>query len=129
MRARFDDSEVTGLFRVIVKAEAGAQSDVAAIVKRGAQNIKDDARRRAPQGGHARRYPSSITYDTYQSLTGPAADVGPDKGKPQGPLGNILEFGSPTSGPHPHMRPAAEAELPKFGKQLEDLAVRALEGR
>lgn len=96
------------------------------VVKKGAVNIKGDARRRIGRPRHAPHYPGAITFDVGSTPAGPHADIGPDKQRRQGPLGNVLEFGSPTSAPHPHMRPAAEAELPRFAKAMQDLAVQAL---
>jgi len=102
--------------------------EVTKVVARGAFNIKKDAQRRARGiGRHARRYPYSIGYDVYQGLRGPTAEIGPDKNRPQGALGNLLEYGSVNNPPHPHMIPAGAAEAPRFEQALGDLAVRLLE--
>jgi hypothetical protein len=70
--------------------------------------------------------PQAIDYDLFPTLTGPSAEIGPNLKKPQGNLGHIPEYGTPTSAPMPYMAPAGEAEEPKFVKALEDLAVKAL---
>jgi len=57
------------------------------------------------------------------------AEIGPDKLRRQGPLGNLLEYGSVHNAPHPHMIPAAEAEQPRFEQAMEDLSARLLEDR
>jgi hypothetical protein len=99
------------------------------VIQRGAQNIKADAQRRVAGLPHAPAYPRSITYDTHESLSGPWAEIGPDKNKRQGSLGNLIEFGSVHNpGGRPHMRPAGEAEEPRLAKALEDLGVSLLEG-
>ena len=125
----FDDREVRGLEQVLAKVPGAVGKEAEKIVARGAFNIKRDAAKRISGLAHARAYPLSITYDTYAGLHGPAAEIGPDKTRRQGALGNLLEYGSVNNPPHPHMRPAAEAELPKFERALQDAAARALEGR
>ncbi|MEO3922710.1 hypothetical protein ABGB07_02325 [Micromonosporaceae bacterium B7E4] len=98
------------------------------VVQKGALNIKTDAQRRIGGLRHAPSYPSSITYDTTETATGVYAEIGPDKNRRQGALGNLLEYGSVNNPPHPHMIPAGEAEVPKFEKAMEDLAAKPLEG-
>ena len=123
----FDSREVRDLEQVLGQAAAGANEDVRAVVAKGALNIKRDAARRASGLAHAPAYPRSITYDVGQGLRGPYAEIGPDKKRRQGALGNILEYGTVKNAPIPHMAPAAAAELPRFEKALEDLAVKAIE--
>jgi hypothetical protein len=126
---RFDTDEVREFADVLAHAADVALAEARKVVQKGALNIKTDARRRASGLRHAPAYPSSITYDSHETASGGWAEIGPDKGRRQGALGNILEYGTPKNAPIPHMRPAAEAELPKFAKAMEDLAVKALEGR
>lgn len=99
--------------------------EVRKVVQKGALNIKTDARRRASGLAHAPAYPFSITYDTEIKSSRVEAEIGPDKERRQGALGNILEFGSVHNPPIPHMAPAAQAELPRFEKACQDLAVKA----
>lgn len=124
----FEDHEVKALVKTFHEATTGpAHKDVEKVVFKGAMNIRDDARRRIGRSAHAPRYPDSIDFDMYVSLRGPAAEIGPNKDKPQGALGNLLEFGSANNPARPHMGPAGEAEEPKFGKAIEDLTVRQLD--
>jgi hypothetical protein len=125
-RVRIDAHEVVGLVDAIDKASRPKLADVTAVVAKGAVNIKKDAARRISGLAHAPAYPRSIGYDLYQSLRGPSAIIGPDKSKPQGALGNLLEYGSIKNPPHPHFGPAGDAEEPKFGAALEALAVKTL---
>jgi hypothetical protein len=122
----FDTTELVAVVDAINKASAAAPADATAVVKKGAQNIKVDAARRISGHPTLRRLPYAIDYDVYQSLRGPAAEVGPNHDKRQGNLGHIPEYGSPTSAPIPYMAPAADAEAPKFARAVEDLAVKAL---
>ena len=94
---------------------------------KGALNIKTDARRRVTGLAHAPAYPRAITYDSHETPTGAWAEIGPDKERRQGALGNLLEYGSVHNQPRPHMAPAAKAEAPRFEKAMQDLAVKALE--
>jgi hypothetical protein len=96
------------------------------VVAKGALNIKTDARRRVTGLKHAPAYPSSITYDSHEVAGSAWAEIGPDKQRRQGALGNLLEYGSVKNAPRPHMRPAAEAERPKFEAAMQSLAEKAL---
>lgn len=122
----FDGREITGLVDAINRASAPLRADVTAVVAKGALNIKQDAARRISGHPRFRRLPASIDYDLFQSLKGPSAEIGPNHAKPQGNLGAIPEYGTPTSAPFPYMAPAGDAEEPKFAKALEDLMVKAL---
>ncbi|MBQ1064476.1 hypothetical protein [Micromonospora sp. C41] len=130
MGAGMDASEVRQWAKEIDQAVMDCPDEVAKVVGRGAYNVKKDAQTRAKRiGRHVRRYPYAITYETRRRMADISADIGPEVGKGQGSLGSILENGSPTSPPHPHMLPAGQAEAPRFERALEDLAVRLLEGR
>ncbi|WP_229401918.1 hypothetical protein [Micromonospora okii] len=136
MPIRIDHGDFDEWAQSIEDAIARAPAEAAKVLGRGALNIKKDAQRtvrRKLRGrrSHLRRYPYSIGYDVYQGLRGPTADIGPDKNKTrlQGPFGAIVENGSLTSAPMPHMRPAGEREAPKFAAALEDLAAKLLEQR
>lgn len=95
------------------------QRDAIAIVEHGAVNVKKEWARNAQQsaGHHAPQYPASINYDLSlgAALVGRVeAVIGPDKAKPQGPLGNLLEFGSANSPPHNDGGRALRTEAPGF---------------
>lgn len=119
------DRLVADLDRVVSRVPNEAEK----VVAKGALNIKNGARQRVGSPAHAPAYPSSITYDMRNGLRGPEAEIGPDKDRRQGALGNLMEFGSVNNAPIPHIRPAADEELPKFERAMEDLAVKLLEGR
>lgn len=121
------DGGLYDLEQVLADSARTAPAEVRKVVARGALNIKTDAKRRVGQLAHAPAYPSSITYDTRLTPGGAVAEIGPDKAKRQGALGNLLEFGSVNNPPHPHMAPAGDAERPRFERALEDLAARGLD--
>lgn len=93
-----------------------AQAQAVAVVNRGALNIKRgwQANARATAGKHARLYPASISYDMRPHPRGAAAEIGPDKTRPQGALGNLLEFGSVKNPPHMDGARALAAEQAAF---------------
>ena len=101
-----------------------------AVVTRGAMNVKRDwrANARATAGQHARRYPDSVTYDVTYTPVGVSAEIGPDKARPQGALGNLLEFGSVHNPPHMDGARALAAETPQFLAALAALAGRTAGG-
>lgn len=104
---------LAAVFRVnAVRAQVQAQ----AVVRRGALNVKNGwrANATATAGRHARLYPSSISFDMRPHPTGASAEIGPDKGRPQGPLGNLLEFGSVNNPPHMDGARALAAEEAAF---------------
>lgn len=126
----FDVSDLKRLAATIDQSIPVALRDVRAVVARGALNVKKDAQTRVGRGPYTPRYASAISYDSHQITTGAWAEIGPDKDKAQGPLGNLLEYeyGTPWSAPTPHLGPALEAEAPKFEKALEDVLFKALGG-
>lgn len=124
----FDGHELVALTKDLERAAAIALAAAAKVVTKAAVNIKTDARQRVAGLAHAPRYPYSIGFDqVYVTRTGAQTEVGPDKDKTQGPLGNILEYGTKKNPPHPHMGPAGEAEEPKFARAMEDLAAKVFE--
>lgn len=122
--------EADGLSALVADLTAAplkVQVASAAIVKKGAQNIKDEAVRTASGMAHAPLYPRSISYDVSVSGRGNVeAEIGPDKDRPQGALGNLLEYGSVNNPPHAHMGPALDREGPGFEKAIETAAGEAL---
>lgn len=115
------------LSRVLADASSQAPEEAKKIAGKGALNIKTDWRRRWSGLAHAPALPYAITYDVRASGTYVEAEIGPDKAKRQGALGNLLEFGSIKNAPRPGGSPALDREGPRFVKYLEDLAARLIE--
>ena len=128
MRISIDSDDLARFSVKLDKIVSQSPAEAAKVVEKGALNIKNAARRRASGIRHAPAYPSSITYDMSEGFRGPEAEIGPDKQKRQGALGNILEYGTTKNAPIPHIAPSADEELPRFERAMEDLAVKALEG-
>ncbi|MFB7500026.1 hypothetical protein ACFC09_36005 [Streptomyces sp. NPDC056161] len=129
MDNRFDMSDVRALQRHLARSVPRIRRDARAVVARGALNVKRDwsANARASSGRHAPAYPSSVSYDLLP--IGPNvidAEIGPDKTRTQGPLGNLLEYGSVHNPPHNDGGRALAAELPRFEAQMDAVAARGL---
>lgn len=129
MTAEIDVSEVESLAVTLNTVGGSVGREVAAVVRKGALNVKTDARRFATGIGHAPLYPASISY----GVTGDGrfgvieAEIGPDKGRPQGALGNILEYGTVNNAPHTHLGPALDREGPRFMDAIAAAGAKVLE--
>ncbi|MGX9346639.1 hypothetical protein [Microbacterium sp. KNMS] len=113
-----------------------------------ARNVRDTARENAKGMDHAPAFPYSITYDigatTNQTvaqaaasvLTGATqatsstlfAEIGPDKDRPQGALGNLIEYGSVNNPPQGIMHGALQANEADFEKGIDRAVDDALKG-
>lgn len=87
------------------------------------QKVRDDARNRIKGHKYLPAYPYAITYDTKVTAEGVEGEIGPDKGKAQGPLGNIVEYGTSKNAPIPHLGPALDANAEDLVAGVE-IAVR-----
>lgn len=126
-----DVRQLAQLARALEATASQAETEMTAIVTRGALNVKNGWRANAITTArrHARAYPYSVSYDVRPIPGGASAEIGPDKSKTQGALGNLLEFGSVNNPPHNDGGRALLVEEPRFAEQVEALAERALGGR
>jgi hypothetical protein len=124
--------EVHGLGELLAdfaRAQTRSVDEFAGVVTKGAVNVKTDWRQRWSGIAHAPALSAAVTFDVTFGLGRVEAEIGPDKDKRQGALGNIIEFGTENNAPIPGGLPAAEAERPRFEKALGDIGGRMLEGR
>lgn len=121
-----DVRQLTQTALVLQRSAADASRQMAQVVTRGALNVKNDWRDNATasSGRHARHYPMTISYDVHPIPGGAHAEIGPDKSKVQGPLGNLLEFGSVHNPPHNDGGRALAAEAPRFAVQVRAVTLR-----
>lgn len=92
-----------------------------------ARKVRDTARANASGMAHAPAFPYSITYDitgSGGSGTGSTldAEIGPDKDRPQGALGNLIEYGSIRNPPQGIMHGALQANEADFERGI-DIAI------
>lgn len=116
-----DVSGLNELMADLTAAPGRAQRRVDAVVRKGAVNVTNDARRLITGLRHAPMYPASISYDVGWKGATYEAVIGPDKDRPQGALGNLLEFGSANNAPLAHLGPALDLEGPRFVKAMRDI--------
>jgi hypothetical protein len=125
-------AKITGADELIADLTRAAEhviDETKAVVKRGAQNIKRDTQARWAGARYAPSLAAAVSYDVTSSAASVKAEIGPDKAKRQGALGNIYEYGVPGTAPQPALSPALDAEEPRFVKALEDMAVNLLDGK
>jgi hypothetical protein len=106
------------LARDMLKAAAEAIVGARGIVAKGSLNIKNEARKNVAQSApvHNAHAANAITYDTEIDAKGlvTRGEIGYDKGRPGGALGNLLEYGSRNNAPHRDLGRAFDSELPRF---------------
>lgn len=98
---------------------AEAMPKFARVVGRGANNIKNQMRDEAKDNGHYKHFHRSISYDLISDLK---AEIGPDKERVQGALGNILYIGTSNNAPVLDLEGPLRREAPRFELALADVA-------
>lgn len=117
MRIYVDASEVRALARDLEPSDR--LPEFRKVVSRGALNIKNGLRDDAKSNGSYRHFYRSISYDMVGDLE---AEIGPDKNKVQGALGNILYFGTSKNAPELNIMGPLDREEPRFVQALGDVA-------
>lgn len=114
-----DFSQVDRLADELMAVPAEVEPKVRKVVARGALNVKNTMRDEAQSGGSYRHFHRSISYDLENG--GMAAEIGPDKGRIQGALGNILYFGTSKNAPQLDIMSGLNREAPRFERALIDV--------
>lgn len=125
MAQSFSVTEIDQLIRDMVPMGDVLDEGKKSVFK-GAMQIKEDWRKRWSGHPHIPRLPAAVTFDIGELGFKVEAEIGPDKDRPQGALGNIIEFGTPKNAPIPGGLPALEAEVPRFEKAIADLGEKLL---
>lgn len=118
----FDVSEIHKLAADLGSIPGRMVPPMTAVVKKSAESVQKAMRSEARGHAHFPHFPSSITTDVKTKVGQIEAEVGPDKGRKQGALGNILYFGTSKNGPVLNLNAPLDAETPKFQKAIEDAA-------
>jgi hypothetical protein len=113
------------------EAPAEAHRNIVKATKFSAFGIRGTAREFASGIAHAPAYPHAITFDVDDRGVGSGvtAEIGPDKDRRQGALGNLLEYGSENNAPVAHLGPALDRWSPDWENGLGIAIADALEGR
>lgn len=119
-----DTSQLDRLARDLTAAAGRVQRGTYAAAQASAKRMEADARARVSGHAHLPHYPASIASEVHRRGLLVEATLGPDKGQSQGPLWNIIEFGTSKNAPIPHYGPALDAESGSFGRALGLLAGR-----
>ncbi|MBB4072048.1 hypothetical protein [Canibacter oris] len=113
-----DTSELFELARDLENVPKTAGKYIRQAVEVTARKVKDTWAESAGGLKHAPLFPRSITYDLKGlqafGFTVLSAEVGPDKTRPQGALGNLIEFGSINNPPQMLGLAALEANSQDF---------------
>lgn len=119
-----DLREVRALATDLGKTTKAVEKEADRVLERGALGVKnamvEDAQRLT---GHAKHFHRSISYDRRYGVGRMGYEIGPDKDRIQGALGNLVYFGSKNNAPQLDIEAGLIAEEPKFlsemGKMLE----------
>ena len=122
MSFSMDLSDVTRLAANLGKIAGSSVKDVDAVMKKGAQNVKDEMVADVRGSTHFKGMAGSISYDSAPGIGGVRYEVGPDKSRRGGALGNIYYFGTSRGGGSGDLEKPLRSESPRLEKALGDLA-------
>lgn len=95
------DADCSELMQLAADLEHGGEA-ISGNVRKAVQvtsiKIKEDAKASVKGRKNIGHAAHAITYDTTESRSGVEAEIGYDKGRGAGKLGNLIEFGAPNSG-------------------------------
>jgi hypothetical protein len=101
-----------------------AVKDVDEVLKKGAQNVKDEMVADVSASTHFKVMAGAISYDSEYGVGRPRYVIGPDKGRRGGALGNIYYFGTSRGGGTGDIEKPLRSEEPRLTSALEALAER-----
>ena len=93
-----DTSELRALAADFGRVASRALPLVDAAVKKGAQKVKEEMAAEAAGSVHFKAMAGAITYDSAYRVGQVAYEIGPDKDRRAGALGNIAYFGGANGG-------------------------------
>ena len=124
-----DARELAALARNLGDVGGDVVDEVRKVMKKGAQNMKDEMVADVQGSPHFKGMAGSISYDEVGAGDAIEFEVGPDKGRRGGALGNIYYFGTsrgggsgdidkPIASESPRLESALGALLGQFGGRL-----------
>lgn len=96
--------------------------------EKAAHNIKTTMADEARSDSSTRHFADSISYDRATALGFIGYEIGPDKNRRQGALGNLLYFGSANNGPKLDVESGMRKEAPEYERRMADRAAGLLDG-
>jgi len=114
-----DFSQVEQLADDLEGVPADRRPEFRKVVKKGALNVKNGMQRDAQNSGHYKHFSRSISFDMTEEF---AAEIGPDKERVQGALGNILYFGTSKNAPVLDINGPLHREEPRLADAIADVA-------
>ena len=115
-------AELRSLAENLGKIAGSALKDVDAVVQNGALNVKKEMQADVSASPHFKGMAGSISYDSAYRLGAVRYEVGPDKGRRGGALGNIYYFGTSRGGGSGDIEKPLRSEEPRLQSALKDLA-------
>lgn len=113
--------ELRAFARDLDKIASKALPETDAVLKKGAQNIKDDLVTEARGSTHFKGMADSISYDSMYGIGHAKYEIGPDKGRRGGALGNIAYFGTSRGGGTLDLEGPLARESPNLERELDKL--------
>jgi len=119
-----DTREIAALSLSFARAPLNVGAEIVKVTEVAAFKTKTKAQELVAGHPHLPAIGASIDYDIRPIFGGVSAEVGYNKDKPQGPLGNIVEFGTSKNAPLPALLPAFDAEVPVWQRLLEAIVAK-----
>lgn len=116
-----DSSQLREVAENLERVAGHLVEDVDKVVKRGAQNIKNELVADAQASKHFKGMAGSISYDSDYRLGQVGYEIGPDKSRRGGGLGNIAYFGTSRGGGTLDIDKPLNSEGPRLAQALGDL--------
>jgi hypothetical protein len=124
MTGMFDLSEVRALEQDLGRISGQVVKPLTETLTKSANAVRDAMRADAAGHAHFPHFPNAITADVKTRVGQLEAEIGPDKSRTQGALGNILYFGTSKNGPVLNINAGLDAEAPKFEQAVAEAAGR-----
>lgn len=116
-----DSSQLRELSQSLGRVEADVVGDVDKVLKRGVQNMKAEMEMDIRGSTHFKGMAGSISYDSDYRVGQVAYEIGPDKERRGGGLGNVYYFGTSRGGGSGDIDKPLRTEEPRLAQALGDL--------
>lgn len=111
-------SELLRFAQDLEKIASKALPDVDAVLKKGANNIKEDLVSGAKGSPHFKGMAGSISYDSMYGIGHAKYEIGPDIDRRGGPLGHIYYLGTSRGGGTGDLEGPLMRETPNLAREL-----------